>query len=148
MRRLIAGVVAAVSFGLVAGAVVAADNPVKLEGATVVSPEQARDLIAKGAIAVDARSAAEYAEGHIKGAVNVVYKEKSEKKPDFDASKDSVDLAKLPADKGVPLVTYCNGHDCWKSYKLSVAALKAGYKKIYWLRDGLPGWKGKGYAVE
>ena len=126
----------------------AVDNPASLDGATVVSPEQAKELQAKGAIVVDARSAAEYAEGHIKGAVSVPYKEKSEKKADFDASKDSVDLAKLPADKGVSLVTYCNGHDCWKSYKLSVAALKAGYKKIYWLRDGLPGWKGKGYAVE
>lgn len=131
-----------------AASVQAVDNPASLAGATVVSPEQVRDLQAKGATVVDARSAAEFAEGHIKGAVNVPYKEKSEKKPDFDASMDSVDLARLPADKGAPIVTYCNGHDCWKSYKLSTAAIKAGYKKIHWLRDGLPGWKGKGYPVE
>ena len=130
------------------GAAQAVDNPTSLTGATVVSPEQAKDLQAKGAVVVDARSAAEYAEGHIKGAVSVPYKEKSDKKPDFDASKDSVDLAKLPADKSKAIVTYCNGHDCWKSYKLSVAAIKAGYKSIYWLRDGLPGWKAKSYPVE
>lgn len=137
-------------FGLcftTAGAM-AVDNPSSLAGATLVTPEQAKELQGKGMLVVDARPAAEYAEGHIKGALNVPYKEKSDKAVDFDSSKDSVDLSKLPADKGTPFITYCNGHDCWKSYKLSVVAIKAGYKKIYWLRDGFPGWKAKGYPVE
>lgn len=137
-------------FGLcftTAGAM-AVDNPSSLAGATLVTPEQAKELQGKGVLVVDARPAAEYAEGHIKGALNVPYKEKSDKAVDFDSSKDSVDLSKLPADKGTPFITYCNGHDCWKSYKLSVVAIKAGYKKIYWLRDGFPGWKAKGYPVE
>ncbi|QTQ36477.1 Rhodanese-like domain-containing protein [Aromatoleum petrolei] len=126
----------------------AVDNPASLAGATLVSPEQARELQGKGAIVVDARSAAEYAESHIKGAINVPYKEKSEKKVEFDAAQDSVDLTKLPADKASAFVTYCNGHDCWKSYKLSTVAIRAGHKNVYWLRDGLPGWKAKGLPVE
>ena len=147
IQRLFRAAVALSCFVAV-GAAQAVDNPTSLAGATVVSADQAKDLQAKGAVVIDARSAAEYAEGHIKGAVSVPYKEKSDKKPDFDASKDSVDLAKLPADKSKSIVTYCNGHDCWKSYKLAVAAIKAGHKSVYWLRDGLPGWKAKGYPVE
>lgn len=76
------------------------------------------------------------------------YKEKSAKAADFDASQDSFDVSKLPSDKNAPLVIYCNSGECWKSYKASVAALKAGYKKVYWFRGGFPEWKAKGYAVE
>lgn len=133
---------------LAVGAASAAVTPASLSGATVVTPEQARDLQARGAVIVDVRSAAEYAEGHIDGAINVPYKEKSAKAADFDAALDSVDLAKLPADKGAAIVTYCNGPDCWKSYKGAIAAIKAGYSKVNWLREGLPGWKAKGLPVK
>jgi rhodanese-related sulfurtransferase len=130
------------------GLTVAADNPSTLAGATIVTADQAKALIDKGTPVFDVRTANEFAEGHIKGAKNVAYKEKSAKVADFDASADSFDLAKLPADKNATLVLYCNGLDCWKSYKASVMAIKAGYKKIQWLRGGFPEWKGKGYAVE
>jgi rhodanese-related sulfurtransferase len=141
---------AAVAAGLVtlSGGAIAVDNPTTLTGATVVTAAQARDLQSKGAMIVDARSAAEYAEQHIEGAISVAYKEKSEKKPDFDAAKDSVDLSQLPADKAKPIVTYCNGHDCWKSYKLASAAIKAGHSQVNWLRDGMPGWKAAGLPVK
>lgn len=148
MTYRISGAVVALCCFFSVAAAQAVDNPSALDGATVVSPEQAKALQAKGATVVDARSAAEYAEGHIKGAINVPYKEKSEKTADFDASKDSVDLSKLPTDKGAPIVAYCNGHDCWKSYKLASAAIKAGHKKVYWLRDGIPGWKAKGFPIQ
>lgn len=133
---------------LLAGPAVAADNPTTLPGATAVTADRAKELMAKGAQAIDVRSANEYAEGHIKGAKNVPYKEKSDKKPSFDASQDSFDLGKLPADKAAEMVFYCNGLECWKSYKAGVTAAKAGYSKIYWLRGGLPEWKGKGYPTE
>lgn len=148
MLHHVSRLAAATLISLTALSAQAVDNPTTLPGATIVSPEQARDLQTKGAMVIDARSAAEYAEGHIDGAVNVPYKEKSEKKVDFDPSADSVDLSKLPANKGAAIVTYCNGHDCWKSYKLSIAAIKAGYTKVNWLRDGLPGWKAKGLPVK
>lgn len=141
-------ILAALTLSLSMGIASAADTPTTLAGATVVTPEQARDLQGKGAMIVDSRSAAEYAEGHIDGAISLPYKEKSEKAVDFDAAKDSVDLSKLPADKGAAIVTYCNGHDCWKSYKLASAAIKAGYTRTHWLRDGLPGWKAKGFPVK
>ena len=66
----------------------------------------------------------------------------------FDASKDDFDLAKLPKDKAAPLVFFCNGPECWKSYKASVTAKKAGYTKIYWMRGGFPEWSSKGLATQ
>lgn len=147
LMKLIRAAVGVAAF-VAAGAAVAAENPATLAGGSVVNAEQAKAAVDKGAPVFDVRTANEFAEGHIKGAKLVAYKEKSAKEASFDASKDEFDLSKLPADKSAPLVLYCNGLDCWKSYKASVVAIKAGYKKVLWLRGGFPEWKSKGYPVE
>ena len=113
-----------------------------------MTAEQAKKLVDAGTPIIDARVANEYAESHIKGAKSVPYREKSAKAPNFDPKEDSFDLAKLPADKDAALIFYCNAGECWKSYKASKVALDAGYKKIHWLRGGIPEWKSKGYPVE
>lgn len=126
----------------------AANTPELLNGVTVVNVDKAKELMGSGARMVDTRVAAEYAEAHIKGAINVPYKEKSAKASDFDAAQDSFDLAKLPADKNAAVISHCNGSECWKSYKGAAVMIKAGYTKVYWFRDGFPAWKAKGYPVE
>lgn len=126
----------------------AANTPESLNGTTVVNADKTKELMGSGAKVIDTRVAAEYAEAHIKGAINVPYKEKSKKAPDYDAKEDSFDLAKLPSDKNGGVVAYCNGPECWKSYKASNEMLKAGYKKVYWFREGFPAWKAKGYPAE
>jgi len=138
---------AAVAF-LLMGNTAFADTPDSLKGATLVDAVKAKSLFDAGVKMIDARVANEYAESHIKGAINVPYKEKSAKAVDFDVKQDSTDLSKLPADKNTALLIYCNGAECWKSYKASVAAIKAGYKTVYWFRLGLPEWKAKGYPTE
>jgi rhodanese-related sulfurtransferase len=125
-----------------------ADTPDSLKGATLVDAAKAKSLIDSGVKVIDARVANEYAESHIKGAVSVPYKEKSAKAVDFDASQDSIDLSKLPADKNAGILFYCNGAECWKGYKAASAAIKAGYKTVYWFRLGIPEWKAKGYPTE
>jgi rhodanese-related sulfurtransferase len=148
----LANIVRAICFGacltISIQASFAADTPAKLDGTTLVTAEQVKDLMAKGTPVIDARVANEYAEAHIKGALNVPYKEKSTKDVKFDASQDSFDLDKLPKDKNAGIVFYCNAGECWKSYKASVAATKAGYKKVYWFRGGFPEWKSKGLPTE
>lgn len=129
-------------------AAAATDTPTSLNGTTVVDAAKAKSLMESGSAMIDTRVANEYAEAHIKGAKNVPYKEKSAKAADFDASLDSFDLAKLPADKNAGVIFQCNGPECWKSYKSSVLAIKAGYKKVYWFRGGFPEWKAKAYPVE
>jgi rhodanese-related sulfurtransferase len=126
----------------------AGDTPASLTGAKMATAEDVQKLMTAGAPLIDARVASEYAEGHIKGAVNVPYREKSAKATDFDASKDEFNVDKLPPNKGADIVIYCNGPECWKSYKASTAAIKAGYTNIHWYRSGFPDWKQKGFPAE
>lgn len=124
------------------------ETPDSIPGVTVVTAEKAKAMMDSGVMMVDTRVANEYVEQHIKGAISIPYKEKSDKSVHFDARQDSFDLAKLPTDKDKSVIFYCNAGECWKSYKSSVAAVKAGHKNVYWLRGGIPEWKSKGLPVE
>jgi len=126
----------------------AAETPTSLAGVKNVTAEEVKKMLDTGVPVIDTRVAAEYAEKTIKGAVSVPYKEKSAKAADFDASVDQFDLSKLPANKGAPLVFFCNSGECWKSYKASVVAHKAGYSKINWFRGGFPEWSSKGLPTQ
>lgn len=126
----------------------AAETPSSLPGVKTVSADEVKKLLDGGVPVIDTRVATEYAEKTIKGAKSVPYKEKSAKAPDFDASADQFDLGKLPADKAAPLVFFCNAGECWKSYKASVVAAKAGYSKISWFRGGMPEWSAKGLPTQ
>lgn len=147
MRRRVVGGLAGGLLAL-AGAAFAADVPPTLAGVTVVSAEQAKKMVEAGVPVIDTRVGNEYAEAHIKGARNVPYKEKSAKDVAFDPKADRFELAKLPPDKSAPVIFYCNGPECWKSYKASRTASEAGWKKVQWLRGGFPEWKAKGFPVE
>lgn len=143
MKKGILILVSSVSL-IFGGNAFAADTPAGLDGVTVVDVAKAKALNDGGAKMIDTRVGAEYAEGHIAGATSVPYKEKSPKTADADLSQDSFDLSKLPTDKNAALVMYCNGPECWKSYKGAKAAVKAGWKKVNWFRNGFPEWKAKG----
>ena len=145
VRFLTAG---SLSLGLLASAVAATQTPAKIDGVSLVSAEQARDLAAKGAPLVDTRVANEYAEKTAKGAISLPYKEKSAKDPGFDKSQDSFNLAKLPADKNAPVIFFCNSGECWKSYKAAVVARDAGYTSVNWFRGGMPEWTAKGLPTQ
>jgi rhodanese-related sulfurtransferase len=138
----------ALSLVLLAAPVLANETPQSLAGATVVDAAKAKSLMDAGAVMVDVRVANEYAEAHMKGAKSLPYKEKSAKAVGYNAGEDSFDTNRLPGDKTAAVIFACNGPECWKSYKASAAAVKAGYKKVYWFRGGLPEWKAKGYPVE
>jgi rhodanese-related sulfurtransferase len=123
------------------------ETPMNIPGGTFVDVAKAKTLHDKGAVFIDARVAAEYAEKHIKGATNVVFKEVNKKVSTLDP-KDAFDLKKLPADKAKVMVFYCNGSPCWRGYKAADAAIKAGYKHVNWFRDGMPAWEAKSYPTE
>ncbi len=126
----------------------AQESPASVAGAKIVTAVEAKQLIDKGVPVFDLRTPTEYAEGHIKGAALVAYKEKSAKEVNFKAEEDSFDLSKLPSDKNAPLVFYCAGVNCWKSFKGGTVAVKAGYKNLSILRGGYPEWKEKGFPLE
>jgi len=123
-------------------------TPKVLPGATVITADEAKGLMDKGIPLFDTRVTHEYTESHIKGAINVPYKENSAKEVDFDDTLDAFDLSKLPKDKSAAVIFSCNGAECWKSYKSAKQAIKNHYTKVYWYRGGYPEWKARGYAVE
>lgn len=119
-------------------------------GVKLIGAAEVQALQAKGATLVDTRKASEYGEGSIKGAVSIPYDpEKSAKTSDgvFDSSLDKFDLSKM-ADKNAHLVMFCNSGTCFKSYKAAVVLAKAGYKNVYWYRDGVPDWKARKLPME
>ena len=146
-RRFLALLAGAACLSFAAPAA-ASHTPEALQGAKVVNADQVRKMLDAGVPVIDTRVAAEYAEKTIKGAKSVPYKEKSAKEPGFDPAQDQFDLAKLPGDKSAPLVFFCNSGECWKSYKASAVAVKAGYTKINWFRGGFPEWSSKGLPTQ
>jgi rhodanese-related sulfurtransferase len=126
----------------------AQETPTTLQGVRLVTAEQTQELAARGAVLVDTRTANEFSERTVRGAVLIAYRERSAKAVDFDRTQDGFDLTKLPADKAKPVVFFCNSGTCWKSYKASVLARDAGHKNVNWFRGGMPEWTAKNFASQ
>jgi len=123
-------------------------TPSELTGVMRVTAKQALEFSAKGAHLIDVRSEREYKQQTARGARHAAYNEKSLKAIDFDATLDDFSaLDRLNIPKHEPIVLFCNGAECWKSYKACTAALKSGYTKVYWLRGGMPEWTESGLPV-
>lgn len=124
-------------------------TPRELKGAKVVDAKTVATLLSsRSAKYIDTRNAAEFKEAHVPGSVLIPYVEKSAKDPDFAANLDEFNVAELGPDRNAELVFGCNGPECWKSHKASIAALKAGYTHVNWFRGGLPEWRAAGLAVD
>jgi rhodanese-related sulfurtransferase len=122
-------------------------TPAELTGVQRVGAREAFELSEKGAKLIDVRTEKEYATRHARGAVNLPYVEKSLKEIDYDVKKDQFPgLASL--NKSDALVFFCNGAECWKSFKASKAARDAGYTRVYWLRGGMPEWVAQGLPTQ
>ena len=125
-------------------------TPSGLPGVQRITAKEAQQLQAQGALLVDTRTEKEFKARRIKGAQWAAYIEKSLKDVAFNAAQDDFSaLDKLPAgSQDKPVVFACNGAECWKSYKAAKVAASKGYKKVYWLRGGLPEWAADGLPTE
>jgi len=122
-------------------------TPTHLPGAKIIAAAEAQELITKGVPVYDVRNQEEYATAHVPGSISVPYKEGSAKEVGFDPADDQFALNKLPKDKNAPLMMYCDGTICWKSYKSAVMAIHAGWTNVYWFRGGFPEWKEAGLPI-
>jgi PQQ-dependent catabolism-associated CXXCW motif protein len=43
--------------------------------------------------------------------------------------------------KQVPIVTYCQGPQCWMSYNAALRAIALGYRNVLWYRGGVEAWQ-------
>jgi rhodanese-related sulfurtransferase len=108
------------------------------DGYTIVTSEELRAMISRqlpGLVVIDARTAEEYQQEHVKGAVNV---------PEPELSRNKT-LLTFPKD--ARLVFYCNGPKCGKSRKSALIAVEAGYRTVYVLAEGMPVWEEKGFEI-
>ena len=81
-------------------------------------------------VVVDARSILEYETLRVKGSVNIPVAKKS-----FEEK-----VAKLRAGTTKPIVFYCNGRTCMKSFKATEKAMKHGIKNVFSFDAGIFEW--------
>lgn len=93
---------------------------------------------AGGVLILDARDAAEYAEGHIQGAVSA---------PTDEKVSDITWLEQTAKDPR-PIVIYCGGGDCTLSIELANELLRTGHRRVLIFEEGFPAWQGAGYPVQ
>ncbi len=122
---------------LFAVSTVDAGSPTQVEGATTVDTASAKALFDRGVPFVDVRSGGSYSFGHIPRAVNL----------NLATAFGEAELAKA-ASKDQEVVIYCDGPTCNRSSRACEMAVSWGFKKVYYFRDGYPGWKAAGYPVK
>ena len=103
---------------------------------TDVSAALADQIIASDAslVVLDVRTPAEFAEGHISGAINI----------DFKADDFAVNLAKLDPTKQYLL--HCKSGN--RSSKALTVMQEQGFRNIVHMTDGFDAWKNAGHPVK
>jgi rhodanese-related sulfurtransferase len=109
------------------------------KGISELDLEEARTLYKeRTGVFVDARSAKEFGEGHIPGALLLPL-------DDFDEAVSSwMDL--IPPD--TLLITYCAGAGCESSWDVAELLREEGYSQVKVFFGGWGEWKDAGYPVE
>lgn len=106
---------------------------------TVISLEQAADRFEKGtALFLDARPPGQYAEGHIRGAINLPWQSVDSY---FMEVADRLSQSEM-------LITYCDGESCELSHELALFLKEMGYGSVHVLINGWTIWKQAGLPVE
>ena len=120
---------------LFAASAVQAQSPTEVEGATTVDVATAKALFDRDVPFLDVRSSNRYDAGHIPGAANL------------STALTESELAEV-AGKDQEVVIYCGGSNCHRSSGVCKRAVSWGWKKVYYFRDGYPGWEAAGYTSE
>ncbi|MFD1734284.1 rhodanese-like domain-containing protein [Deinococcus malanensis] len=108
-----------------------------------VSTAQLRRLLAAGStLVLDARSPLEWAISHLPGARNVGPKPGV---PMGEYVGDVREIARLTqGNPSVPLLIYCNGPHCRKTYRLAAELRDAGFTDVRCYHLGAPVWRALG----
>ena len=115
----------------------ASTSPLLVDGAITIDAATAKELLDEGAAFVDVRTLELWRLGRIPGAILL------DLKTDFTEDK----LAAL-AGKDEKFVIYCEGPKCLRSSQACVKAVSWGFNQVYYFREGMPGWRAAGLAVE
>ena len=102
-----------------------------------ITVEEAKGLFDASAIFIDSRKPEPFAAGHVKDAYRLEL-------ADF-RDGDPALLGLIPRDSYV--VVYCSGGHCDESEAVAQMMDASGYKKVYVMHDGFPGWQAAGHPV-
>lgn len=115
-----------------------ADSTLELDSPPRISTEAVRKLLQNGlAVLVDARPPAQYAEGHIPGALSIPYEQ-------FYERADQ--LREIPP--SVWVICYCDGPPCDLAELLAAELWAAGLRRVAIYHGGLKAWKASGGSIE
>lgn len=102
-----------------------------------ITVEEAKGLFDAAATFIDSRKPEPFAAGHVKDAYRLEL-------ADF-RNGDPPLLGLIPRDAYV--VVYCSGGHCDESEAVAQMMDGSGYKKVYVMHDGFPGWQAAGHPV-
>lgn len=139
LPRYLIILVSLAQLALIQPALAASENwrsPETVEGTTTITASEAKKLFDDGAVFIDVRNPRFFASGHIPGAHHL----------DLKKAFDQQAVAAI-ADKHAPLVIYCSGVMCSRSYRGSEKAVSWGYTQVKYFRGGIADWKEAGYPV-
>ncbi|WP_337872854.1 rhodanese-like domain-containing protein [Ignavibacterium sp.] len=98
--------------------------------------DKAYQLFKQGVKFIDARMPEEFAEGHIKGAINIP----------FDGDESYRNVLNSFSKEEI-LVTYCSGTECDLSILLGDELFEKGFKKVYIFFGGWNDWVERNYPI-
>jgi rhodanese-related sulfurtransferase len=108
-------------------------------GVPVVSLDEARRIVESGThIILDARPPADFAAGHLAGAFSVPSEEMEKYLPAV--------MPMLTREQAI--MTYCSGHECDESLKLSQHLLQNGFTNVVLFVGGFTDWTAAKLPVE
>lgn len=122
---------------------IAGPGPEGETGAPEISTQELRAVLAaKRALIFDARSPAEFATGHLPGALNV------SGKLGLPPSKYTSDMGQIEklvkGNRSQPIILYCNGIHCGRSRRLADDLRAAGFTDVNRYQLGMPVWRALG----
>lgn len=104
----------------------------------MVELEEIDELLAAGALLVDARNIDDFNAGHLPGAIS---------QPFGGIETDISEFKKQVAQQRT-LILYCSGFGCPDSFDLGARLLAEGYQQVLVYEGGFPEWRDAGRSVE
>jgi rhodanese-related sulfurtransferase len=117
-------------------------SPTEVPGATTVDSNGAYSLWKERAWFIDPRKPEQYEASRIPGAINIEYDPGT---PNQQLTPESLEAEVAKTD---PVVFYCNAQGCDRSSWGAALAAEWGWSKVYYFREGIPGWTMAGFPVE
>ena len=140
MQKIVSALTVAAALLFAAPAIATTETPISptsIDGATTITPDDAKVLFDRGVPFVDVRSDSDWEAGRVPGATHL-----------FVKTVFSEETLAEVAGKNDEVVIYCNGPKCPLSTQATIKAVAWGYTKVYFFRTGFPSWQAAGNPVE